>query len=116
MRHVNRYRQSADTSNRSGDHLFGYFDRRVRQINLVSLGNDSHHGQHARAECRGNQVRRRERLAFAVIVDRGVGDQLVARGGVGRFATQAAEGILFDEFGSAQPQITVSGDSLRVAA
>lgn len=32
------------------------------------------------------------------------------------FATQAAEGILFDEFGSAQPQITVSGDSLRVAA
>lgn len=72
------------------DHFLLDGHSRPSEIEVVPLCDDAHDGHHAGPERGGDEVGWGEGFSLAVVIDRGVGEQFVARRAVGGFTTQVA--------------------------
>ena len=72
-RKVDPHRQLGDSARRLGGHVLFDFYFKSRQIEVfVAIGINAHDRRNTTRQRRCNQIRRRERFAFAVIVNRRV--------------------------------------------
>ena len=81
----------SDATRRFGRHDFRDFDFGITDVDTESSGSEVHERQHTTAECSRNQVGRREKFAFAVVVERGIGNDFVTRVDMGSFGAEVTQ-------------------------
>jgi len=81
---VRRWQRDADLGGEArnaadggADHFLLHGNGGAFQVDRVTLREDAHDGEHARAERRGDEVRRGEGFAAAVIVGGRIGEELL---------------------------------------